>query len=137
MIQQKPDELRALRRVESFDAITDAPTDALAPAHAAAIVRQSNAALRHGIDSVECIAATAAVQVIRAERNRRDEEDAQLIDPRGIRYAEPWEITFDTLPEGWALCGSCGRAWDDTTPTAWTPTPAARCPWEADHDEDA
>lgn len=29
-----------------------------------------------------------------------------------------------------ATCGDCGRAWDDSIPTACTPAPAARCPFE-------
>jgi hypothetical protein len=31
------------------------------------------------------------------------------------------------------VCGACGRAWDDDIITAVTPTPAGRCPFEADH----
>lgn len=34
--------------------------------------------------------------------------------------------------------GHCGLWWDDAIPTAYTPTPAARCPFEAFHaDEEA
>lgn len=32
-----------------------------------------------------------------------------------------------------ATCGTCGRSWDDTEPTAWTPAPAGRCPFEYMH----
>ena len=31
------------------------------------------------------------------------------------------------------VCGTCGRAWDDTASTSVTPTPAGRCPFENDH----
>lgn len=40
-----------------------------------------------------------------------------------------------TLP-GMATCGACGRSWDDTIPTAWTPSPSARCPFEYFHDNE-
>jgi hypothetical protein len=32
------------------------------------------------------------------------------------------------------VCGDCGRGWDDRVPTAWTPTPSGRCPFEDQHD---
>lgn len=31
---------------------------------------------------------------------------------------------------GLATCGQCGRTWDDTIPTSYTPAPSARCPFE-------
>lgn len=34
-----------------------------------------------------------------------------------------------------ATCGTCGRSWDDSIPTTYTPAPSARCPFEAFHDE--
>jgi hypothetical protein len=34
-----------------------------------------------------------------------------------------------------ALCGTCGRTWIDSIPTATTPTPSARCAFEYDHEE--
>jgi hypothetical protein len=30
-------------------------------------------------------------------------------------------------------CGGCGRSWDDSIPTSWTPVPSARCPFEYYH----
>lgn len=37
-----------------------------------------------------------------------------------------------------ATCGTCGRTWDDAVPTATTPAPSGRCPFEYDHtDPDA
>ena len=30
-------------------------------------------------------------------------------------------------------CGNCGLSWNDSTPTAYTPAPAARCPFEYFH----
>lgn len=32
-----------------------------------------------------------------------------------------------------ATCWTCGRTWDDGVPTAWTPAPSARCPFEYSH----
>lgn len=32
-----------------------------------------------------------------------------------------------------ATCNDCGRRWDNAHPSAWTPTPAGRCPFEHDH----
>lgn len=37
---------------------------------------------------------------------------------------------------GAATCGTCGRSWDDATPTGWTPAPSGRCPFEEFHPED-
>lgn len=34
-----------------------------------------------------------------------------------------------------ATCGTCGRAWDDAKPTAYTPTPSGRCPFEYFHSD--
>lgn len=50
-------------------------------------------------------------------------------DDRGI-------VLLDADDPRATVCGDCGRAWDDTVGTAWTPVPAGRCPWEADHDDD-
>lgn len=33
-------------------------------------------------------------------------------------------------------CGTCGRTWDDAHPTAVTPVPSGRCPFESEHDDD-
>ncbi len=30
-------------------------------------------------------------------------------------------------------CGNCGRSWDDSIVTGWTPAPSARCPFEYFH----
>ena len=30
-------------------------------------------------------------------------------------------------------CGSCGRSWDDSMSTGWTPAPSGRCPFEYYH----
>lgn len=32
-----------------------------------------------------------------------------------------------------ATCGHCGLSWDDGKITSMTPTPSARCPFEAFH----
>jgi hypothetical protein len=55
-------------------------------------------------------------------------------DERGVEYADG--LTLDTLPRGWALCGTCGRAWNDEKSTAWTPAPSARCPFEYEHEHE-
>ena len=36
----------------------------------------------------------------------------------------------------WARCGTCGRYWNDADVSTWTPAPAARCPFEYEHDDD-
>lgn len=36
-----------------------------------------------------------------------------------------------------ATCETCGRSWDDDIPTEYTPTPSARCPFEAFHEREA
>jgi len=38
-------------------------------------------------------------------------------------------------PPGKATCGTCGRSWDDSIGTEWTPAPAGRCPFEYFHDD--
>jgi len=35
-----------------------------------------------------------------------------------------------------ATDGACGLSWDDSISTAWTPAPAARCPFEYFHQYD-
>lgn len=35
-----------------------------------------------------------------------------------------------------ASCGVCGRHWDDGRVTSMTPAPAARCPFEAFHEDE-
>lgn len=39
------------------------------------------------------------------------------------------------LPQGVAVCGTCGRAWDDDAVTDVTPVPSGRCPFEYEHGE--
>ena len=46
-----------------------------------------------------------------------------------VRYTAPWK----PAPVTFARCMSCGRAWDDNKPTALTPAPSARCPFEYMH----
>ena len=36
----------------------------------------------------------------------------------------------------WFQCGTCGRWWDDSLITGITPTPAGRCPFEYEHDDE-
>jgi hypothetical protein len=48
---------------------------------------------------------------------------------RGVRYVAPHK----PAPATFARCGHCGRAWDDAKPTALTPAPSGRCPFEHTH----
>ena len=34
------------------------------------------------------------------------------------------------------VCGTCGKGWDDSISTSVTPTPAGRCPFEYDHEQE-
>lgn len=54
--------------------------------------------------------------------------DAPFTDPRGI-------VLLDEGDPRATTCGTCGASWDDSVGTAWTPAPAGRCPWEAEHPE--
>lgn len=36
-----------------------------------------------------------------------------------------------------ATCNTCGRSWDDSIPTSYTPVPSARCPFEHFHADPA
>lgn len=40
-----------------------------------------------------------------------------------------------TVRKGRMTCGTCGMSWDDDKPTAWTPVPGGRCPFEYYHKE--
>jgi hypothetical protein len=55
-------------------------------------------------------------------------------DDRGVEYVEHGNV--ETLPKGWALCGHCGRGWNDEKSTSVTPTPSGRCPFEYEHEQD-
>ena len=48
----------------------------------------------------------------------------------------PAEIPVPDVHHAFATCGECGLSWDDTIPTAYTPAPSARCPFEAFHEMD-
>lgn len=48
---------------------------------------------------------------------------------RGVRYV----AAHKPAPAHWCRCGACGRAWDDSRSTTWTPAPAGRCPFEYWH----
>lgn len=47
-------------------------------------------------------------------------------DQRGV-------VELDPADPRSTVCSECGRGWDDTVATAWTPVPAGRCPFEYDH----
>jgi hypothetical protein len=40
------------------------------------------------------------------------------------------------FPNDVATCGHCGRSWDDSVVSSMTPVPAARCPFEYEHEDD-
>lgn len=48
---------------------------------------------------------------------------------KGVRYVAPHR----PAPATFARCLTCFRAWNDDKPTAWTPTPSGRCPFEYWH----
>ena len=48
------------------------------------------------------------------------------VDERGIVLLDPRD------PKA-TVCGHCGRAWDDSISTGWTPVPSGRCPFEDEH----
>lgn len=56
------------------------------------------------------------------------------VDDRGVEYVEHANLAM--LPSGWALCGTCGRAWNDEKSTGVTPAPSGRCPFEYEHEDD-
>lgn len=63
-----------------------------------------------------------------------DEEDTDYLNHEPI----PEDFPVQPLKEGEsakskATCGHCGLSWDDSIPTAWTPAPSARCPFEYFH----
>ena len=45
-------------------------------------------------------------------------------------------VELDPADSRATVCGACGRGWDDSVSTAWTPAPAGRCPFEYDHAEE-
>jgi hypothetical protein len=61
---------------------------------------------------------------------------ATIVDSFGIVEDDDLPEVPDNFPvrpiDGRA-CKICGRVWDDAIPTAYTPTPSGRCPFEAFH----
>lgn len=57
-------------------------------------------------------------------------DDVLAIDDRCVV-----ELRSGSTRPGAAVCGVCGRTWDDSVSTAVTPAPGGRCPYEATHDE--
>lgn len=60
--------------------------------------------------------------------------EAVQTDERGVVYVNPYQPVPDSFKDP-VTCGTCRRTWDDSVPTAWTPAPSARCPFEYDHEE--
>lgn len=48
--------------------------------------------------------------------------------------AEPQFDENGEVVEDWVTCGHCGRRWNDALMTSRTPAPAARCPFEDEHE---
>lgn len=48
-----------------------------------------------------------------------------------VQPLEPGEPAEDPV-----TCGTCGNTWDDAISTQYTPTPSARCPFEAFHKQE-
>ena len=46
-----------------------------------------------------------------------------------VRYVAKGNKAPDSFKDP-VTCGRCGRTWDDAAPTAWTPAPSGRCPFE-------
>lgn len=57
-----------------------------------------------------------------------DSEDVAVPDDFPVKVLGP-----DDPSENLATCLLCGRSWDDSVSTAYTPVPAGRCPFEAFH----
>lgn len=51
---------------------------------------------------------------------------------QGVKYV----ATGNAAPDSFMRCGTCGRAWDDTRVSQWTPTPSGRCPFEYWHSKE-
>jgi hypothetical protein len=64
----------------------------------------------------------------------RDARNAPRTDDRGVRYVEAGAPAPRSFADP-VTCGTCGRTWDDKVPTGVTPAPAARCPFEYDHED--
>jgi hypothetical protein len=69
-------------------------------------------------------------------------EPTDDLDPEEVAARIP--PTFPVQPvqigtPGSATCGTCGLSWDDDPdePTAWTPAPSGRCPFEPWHEAGA
>lgn len=45
----------------------------------------------------------------------------------------PGVVELSPLDPRATVCGVCGRGWDDSVASAWTPAPAGRCPFEYLH----
>lgn len=60
-------------------------------------------------------------------------------DQQGTVYVHANGVEeLDPADDRATVCGTCGRAWNDSVSTAVTPVPAGRCPFEYEHpDEDA
>lgn len=43
-------------------------------------------------------------------------------------------VELDPTDPRATVCGNCGRGWDDSVATSWTPVPSGRCPFEYEHE---
>ena len=58
------------------------------------------------------------------------------IHPNGVVEIHGIETEYELNKHGdrnLAMCGSCGRVWDDSVSSDVTPVPSGRCPFEYDH----
>jgi hypothetical protein len=77
-------------------------------------------------DAFEGNVASTIDEAVTELRRYFAKQGAITVHATGVVELEP------THPRA-SVCGGCGRAWDDSIPTAWTPAPAGRCPFEYEH----
>lgn len=81
-----------------------------------------------------------AADVLRAEGCDEDRAEEYIDALRSAGFALYFRhpsgvVELDPADPLATVCGSCGRGWDDSVPTAWTPAPSGRCPFEYEHPE--
>jgi len=98
-----------------------------------------------GFEAARCMIAARLAENL--ERAGVIESASAFLDACGIPEDDAGETELLPVPEDWPVqplqsgdkaerpttCGTCGRTWDDAKVTGMTPTPSARCPFEAFH----
>lgn len=64
-----------------------------------------------------------------SETDEDDEESLGNFPVKPLTTQEEKDAARDL-----AVCGTCGRYWDDAVVTEWTPAPSGRCPFEYFHE---